>query len=174
MNSEMGRRYKLCVGGRDTGGRRVRKAWGWLGRCTDALAELEKQGSSFPGPWRVVPHLSGLKSHGDVSAPRRPLGQALPSPRQNLRPVLTRISWPTAGSRGPPQPWAVWLSGSQSQVRNCCLGNPWVGVAPAAFAGGRPAENVPGEQFVPVLTLLHLRLSNLGIIMPRAAAPVGF
>ena len=54
------------------------------------------------------------------------------------------------------------------------LGNPWVGVAPAAFAGGRPAENVPGEQFVSVLTLLHLRLSNLGIILPRAAAPVGF
>lgn len=38
-----------CVGGRDTGGRRVRKAWGRLGRCTDALAELEKQRSSFPG-----------------------------------------------------------------------------------------------------------------------------
>lgn len=51
MNSEMGGRYKPCVGGRDTGGRRVRKARGRLGRCTDTLAELEKQGSSFPGPW---------------------------------------------------------------------------------------------------------------------------
>lgn len=125
-------------------GEGVGKAWGWLGRCTDALVELEKQGSSFPGPWRVVPRLSRLKSHGDVSAARRPFGQALPSTRQNLRPVPARVSWTTTRSRGPPRPWALGLSGLRAGREIVALGNPWVGVTPAAFAGGRPAENVPG------------------------------
>ena len=48
------------------------------------------------------------------------------------------------------------------------LGDPWVGAGPAAFAGGHPAGNVADEQLAPVLTLLQLRLSNLGIILPRA------
>ena len=60
--------------------------------------------------------------------------------------------------------------GLRAGLEIVALGDPWVGAAPAAFAGGHQAENVAGYQLAPVLPLLQLRLSNLGIILPRAVA----
>ena len=47
------------------------------------------------------------------------------------------------------------------------LGDRWRGAAPAAFVRGRLAENMAAEQLAPVLTLLQLRLPNLGSILLR-------
>lgn len=45
-----GGHHELCGWERDCGRGGVRKAWGWLGRCTGALAETEKTGEWLPRP----------------------------------------------------------------------------------------------------------------------------